>query len=120
MNVLIVGASKKTERYSYKAMASLIDKGHKVSLMSPQYSEIEGLGVYNTLNEVDEDIHTVTMYVNAEISTKMQDELIALAPKRIIFNPGSENPNIYNALKDHNIEVEEACTLVLLSTNSFE
>ena len=65
------------------------------------------------------EVHTVTVYVSADISTNMKTELIDLAPKRVIFNPGSENPTLASELQKSGIAVEEACTLVLLSTAQF-
>jgi hypothetical protein len=59
------------------------------------------------------------MYVNAALSTKYQQDILDLNPTRVIFNPGSENPALEEALKSHGIKVEEACTLVLLRTNQY-
>ncbi|MBL7664387.1 MAG: CoA-binding protein [Bacteriovoracaceae bacterium] len=116
--VAILGASDKSERYSYKAMKMLKEHGHETRLVSPQYDEIEGEKVYKKLSEL-KNIDTLTMYVNAQISNQLKDEIIQLNPKRVIFNPGTENISLERDLSKNKIEVEEACTLVLLSTGQF-
>ena len=65
------------------------------------------------------DIHTITLYVNPAFQKDYQDYLIGLKPRRIIFNPGTENPHFMQQAVDNGIEVEEACTLVLLSMGQF-
>jgi hypothetical protein len=71
------------------------------------------------LVKLGKKIDTVTMYVNAALSTKYLQDLIDLKPRRVIFNPGSENPSLEKALVAKGILVEEACTLVLLRTGQF-
>lgn len=116
--VAILGASDKTDRYSFKALKMLQEKGHTPFLVSPSYTQIEGLPVAKSLNELKK-IDTLTVYVNPSISNTLFNEILALKPKRIIFNPGSENYELMNKLKGHGIAMEEACTLVLLSSNQF-
>ena len=116
--VAILGASDNPERYSYKAMQMLVENGHEAILVSPRYKEIEGRSVYEDLTLL-KGIDTLTLYVNADISNKMKDQILKLKPKRVIFNPGTENPALEKALTDAGIAIEEACTLVLLRTNQF-
>ena len=116
--VAILGASDNPERYSYKAMEMLEENGHQVELVSPRYEVIEGKKVHKDLTGL-KGIDTLTMYVNADISSKMKDQILALKPKRVIFNPGTENPALEKLLSESGIGVEEACTLVLLRTNQF-
>lgn len=121
-NVIIIGASDKPDRYSYKAFHLLKDYGHQPILINPKLAEIEGTKCYPDILAAKKDypsIDTITVYVNPEISTKMTDEMLKVAPKRVIFNPGSENAGIYEKLDQKGIESEEACTLVLLRTNQF-
>ncbi len=117
--VVILGASEKPERYSNKAMHMLNDYGHKVVLVSPRVKSIVGATVLSSLSEVTGSVDTLTMYVGAQVSAKMADEIIKLKPRRVIFNPGSENPDLQHKLAASGIAVEEACTLVLLRTNQF-
>lgn len=118
-NVLVLGASDNPDRYSYKVMKMLEDNGHRVLLVNPNKSEIEGRKVFRQIEDVEEKIDTVTVYVNAEISNTLLNQLISLKPKRVIFNPGSENEELEIALKEASIFVERACTLVLISTQQF-
>jgi predicted CoA-binding protein len=117
--VLILGASDNPARYSYMAMKMLQQSGHQVVLVSPRVKQIEGIAVYSSLGEVPCPVDTVTMYVGPEISTKAASALQALNPKRVIFNPGAENPGLAKLLEAGGVAVLEACTLVLLRTGQF-
>jgi uncharacterized protein len=117
--VVILGASDKRERYSHRAMKMLLDHGHEIVLVHPKLAQIEGRDVVNDLGAVTGAVDTVTMYVGPDASAPLADKLISLKPARVIFNPGSENPALQQRLADAGIRVEEACTLVLLSTGQF-
>ena len=117
--VVIVGASNNPERYSYKAMKLLEEHGHEVTLVHPREKIIEGHAVVSALSEIHFPVDTITMYVNPELSHKMQNELLTLKPKRVIFNPGTENPALAKALNEQGIQTENACTLVLLRTGQY-
>ena len=118
--VAILGASKKAGRYSYRAFKMLLEYGHTPVPITPKFSELEGIQVFAGLRFVPFLIDTLTMYVGPEISTELQAEIIAAKPRRIIFNPGSENYPLAQALRAAEIPVVEACTLVLLRTGEFE
>lgn len=120
--VAVIGASSNETRYSNQAINLLQEYGHQAIPVSPRESEILGLKVYSNLDKLIESkikVDTVTMYVNAQRSNAMTEDLIRLAPKRVIFNPGSENSALMEALKKNKIATEEACTLVLLRTHQF-
>lgn len=117
--VVIVGASDHPERYAHMAMRSLLEHGHEIVLVHPRLKEIEGRPVLADLSQVEGAVDTVTLYVGPAISAGMADKLIALKPKRVLFNPGAENPGLAARLRDAGIETEEACTLVLLATGAF-
>ncbi len=117
--VVILGASNKPDRYSYKALRMLREHGHEVLPVHPIIPEIEGVAVSPNLNSVEGPVDTVTMYVNASVSEPMADDFLQLAPRRVIFNPGAEAPALQTLLEAAGIECEEACTLVLLQTGSF-
>ncbi len=119
-NVVILGASDKPERYAYKAMKALIRHGHHITLVHPSLQQVEGQPVHRDLTTIPEPIDTVTLYVGPAISTGLQNELIALNPQRVLFNPGTENSTLADALTAAGIAHEEACTLVLLATDSFD
>ena len=117
--VLIVGASDKPERYAHKAMLALEAHGHRTVLVHPRLTQIDDRPVLPDLASVTDAIDTVTLYINPTLSTPMKDALIALRPRRVLFNPGTENPDLATALQAAGIQTEEACTLVLLATHSF-
>lgn len=113
---VILGASDKEERYSYKALMLLQEHGFKVIPIHPKLRNIANIPVFESLDKVNEEVHTITMYVGPQISQDLVSSLIRLKPQRIIFNPGSENPAIYESLRANGIEILEACTLVMLKT----
>lgn len=117
--VVILGASPKPERYSNMAMKLLESYGHKTILVSPSTKEIEGRPVLQNLSDVKTDVQTLTLYVGPEISSKLTEQIIALKPTRVIFNPGTENSNLMQSLNSAGIQTLNACTLVLLRTNQF-
>ena len=117
--VVIVGASNNPERYSHRALLLLRKHGHEVVPVHPTLAEIEGTPVVADVGLISGPVDTVTMYVGAAISAGLQDRLIALKPKRVIFNPGAENALLAEALQKAGIACEDACTLVLLNTGQF-
>ncbi len=119
MNVAILGASAKADKYAYKALLALVSKGHTVYPVNPHLESIEGQKVYPSLSGITDKIDTLTLYVGKTISGGMIDEIIALNPRRIIFNDGAENDPLYNAAQAKGIEVVYACMLVMLSTDQF-
>jgi predicted CoA-binding protein len=119
MNVAVLGASPKPERYSHQAVALLQAKGHTVFPVNPGSAEILGLKVYARLADIPATLDTVTVYLSPERTAALADEIAAARPGRVIFNPGAENPELAAALREHGIEVVEACTLVLLRTEQF-
>ena len=119
-NVAILGASDREDRYAYKAFKMLQDYGHSVFPVNPQISIIEGQVCVANLRDLKVPVQTLTLYVNTRISSSLKDEMIFLNPKRVIFNPGTENPDLEQALHKAGIETVIACTLVMLRTNQFE
>ncbi len=120
--VVILGASDKPERYSYKAYKMLTEHGHHCLLVHPTLDEVSGVKCFHSLSDISntgESIDTLTMYLRAEISSAQIQEILDLKPKRVIFNPGTENHELYQSLKMAGISFEEACTLVLLSTGQY-
>ena len=120
MNICVLGASRKPERYSYQAVRLLREKGHAVFPVHPTVQEIDGISVFKRLRDIPEPIHTITMYIGADRSNALADEILGARPKRVIFNPGAENPDLARQLDSAGIEVLDACTLVLLKTGQFD
>jgi len=117
--VTVVGASPLEDRYSNKAMKMLAEYGHDPVPVAPKYKEIEGKPVFASLEDLPGDVDTVTLYLGAPRQEKVIDQIIDLKPKRVIFNPGTENPAVYDRLQEAGIKVQEACTLVLLKTGQY-
>lgn len=118
-NVIVVGASSNEERYSNKAMKMLDDYGHTPIPVAPKDAEILGRAVYASVAAVPGPVDTVTLYVGPQRQDGLFEQIIAKHPRRVIFNPGTENPAEYDRLRTAGIEPIEACTLVLLRTGQF-
>jgi len=115
---LVLGASENPSRYSNMATLRLLEAGHQVVLVGKSKGQIAGLPIETTLPEGIQ-IDTITMYLNPQNQRAWYNDLLALLPKRIIFNPGTENPELEVMANSKGIEVTEACTLVLLSLNKY-
>lgn len=115
---LVLGASEKPWRYSYMAAQLLKSKGHPVEALGLSAGKIEGIPIQTGKPEL-RDIHTVTMYVAPKHQPALYDYIFSLQPKRIIFNPGTENNELEQLSKEKGIEVIDACTLVMLRTGQF-
>ena len=115
---VVIGASPNADRYSYKATVSLQNQQHTVYPFGIKKGTINGLEIINTKPELI-DIDTITLYIGPENQPQWYDYIIALKPKRLIFNPGTENPELIAIAKTNGIESEIACTLVLLSINQY-
>ena len=118
-NVAIIGATHKTERYAYQCMQKLESNGHNVLLVGVGKADIEGRVVHSRLKDIKESVDTVTMYINPTRQEDVISDILVIKPKRVIFNPGTENSDVYSTLKENGIEIIEACTLVMLSTGQF-
>jgi len=115
---LVLGASIKPNRYSNMAVRRLLKYGFEVKALGNKKGEILEVEI-NTSKELFKNIHTVTLYLNAKNQESYYDYIVGLKPKRVIFNPGSENLELEKILTKNNIKFERACTLVLLSIESY-
>lgn len=115
---LVIGASPKANRYSNIAIVRLLSYGHTVYALAKRKNEAHGIEIADKPVEL-ENIHTVTMYLRDYRQKELHDYILSLKPKRIIFNPGAENIELENLAKAQGIEVNNACTLVMLSTNHY-
>ena len=115
---LVMGASTNPSRYAYMAIEKLVQKGELVKAFGLKKGVVSGVTIDNELLEYD-NIDTVTLYLGPANQPQYYNHIINLKPRRVIFNPGTENPEFYNLLKASGIEVEVACTLVLLGTNQY-
>lgn len=114
---LVIGASENPTRYSYMAVEKLKLHGHPVLALGRKSGKIGDTTILDSTP--NEKVHTVTLYVNPVHQADYQEYILNLNPHRVIFNPGTENPDFAKKLEENGIEALEACTLVLLSTNQF-
>jgi predicted CoA-binding protein len=117
--VAVLGASGNPERYSYLALKLLQEKGHRVFPVNPALGDLEGLAVAKSLQDLVEPVDTLTIYVGAARLPAMADEIVRLKPGRVIFNPGTESPELQSKLDAAGIPWVEACTLVMLRSGQF-
>ena len=115
---LVIGASENPERYAYKAVKSLLGKGHEVIVEGLRIGKIDDVNISNE-KKFYEEVDTITLYVGPKNQPSWYDYIISLQPKRIIFNPGTENEELTSLAKENNIHTEEACTLVMLSIGNY-
>ena len=117
-STLVFGASLKPHRISHQVVTSLRLKNFKISAFGVEEGSIDGVQVKTNLEDL-QDVDTVTLYISPKNQPHYYDAIIELNPRRVIFNPGTENPEFYNLLKANGIEAEVACTLTLLATNQY-
>lgn len=115
---VVLGASTKPERYAFKAISMLVEKGHSVLAIGQNKGEVAGITI-RTKNIPLKSIDTITLYLNPLRQRDYYNYIIETKPRRVIFNPGTENPEFYELLKSNGIKVEIACTLVLLATSQY-
>lgn len=118
MRVIVLGATNNPKRYAYLAVQSLLSHGHKVFPVGIKKGEVEGLPIINH-REIIEDIDIITVYVGLQNQKSLYDYILKTSPKKIIFNPGAENPELQRLAEEKGITVQNACTLVLLSIDTF-
>jgi len=118
--MIILGLSDDPQRFSHIAMKLLQENGYENILgVHPQLKDVEGVRVVASLEDIPQRPHTVTVYLNPQKLEPLIPALLKLNPKRIILNPGTESSALVIAARLQGIEVEEACTLVLLRSRQF-
>lgn len=117
--VAVIGASPKPHRFAHKAMEMLTEYGHHAIPVNPAFDEILGEKCYARVAEIPDKIDTVTLYLGKARSDPLIDEIVDVAPRRIIMNPGAENDDLAAKAHEHGIEVVEGCTLVMLQSGQF-
>lgn len=115
---VVLGASTNSTRYSYLAINRLLQHHFPVIAIGNKKGFVSGKEIQPYFSE-QKDIHTITIYINAHHQKNYYDYIFSLNPKRIIFNPGAENDELFDLAKLKGIEVLEACTLVMLSTGQY-
>jgi uncharacterized protein len=115
---LVIGATENRDRYANRATRSLLQRGHPVELLGLRAGEIDGHPIKTGQPNLA-DIDTVTMYVGPRNQTGFYEYIRQLKPRRVIFNPGAENPDFARQLRSDGIEPVNACTLVMLSVGNY-
>lgn len=115
---LIIGATPNTDRYAYRAAHMLTQHGHPIVNVGIKKGEVAGVPILNGHPEVEE-VDSVTLYIGPDKQQDYEDYILSLKPKRVIFNPGTENEAFEAKLEQHGVQALEACTLVLLSTGNY-
>jgi uncharacterized protein len=117
---LIVGATDNPSRYAFMAAQMFDDRGMEFIPIGIKKGEVFGKEILDLRSKPElNGIHTITLYIGPAKQSEWIDYLIGLKPKRIIFNPGTENPDFFKKAKEADIEVLPACNLVMLSTGQF-
>lgn len=115
---VVLGASENPERYSYLAVEKLKRYGHPVVAIGGKEGKIGDTPII-TAHPDEKEVDTVTLYLNPQLQKQYYDYILSLHPKRIVFNPGTENKELFNLAKTNGVEPLEACTLVLLGTEQY-
>ncbi|MDC1265419.1 CoA-binding protein [Flavobacteriaceae bacterium] len=115
---LVLGASLNPDRYSNRALHRLCANNIEVKAFGLKKGTVCGVDIDTELMPY-KNIHTVTLYLNPKRQEPYYDYILGLNPTRVIFNPGTENPEFYKLLSELSIDYEAACTLVLLSTHQY-
>ena len=115
---IVIGATTNPERYAYKAVLKLMETGHEVVPVGIRKGKIAGLKINNG-KPIENDVDTVSIYLSPATQVEWYSYILSLRPKRVIFNPGTENAEFKHILNENNIETEDACTLVLLSAGAY-
>lgn len=118
MKTLVIGASEDPSRYANKAIRMLLDYEHEVLAIASRKGSVQGI-VFHTEKVNFEGVDTVTLYINPQIQTSYYSYIQDLKPRRVIFNPGTENQEFIEILQQVGVECVEACTLVMLRTNQY-
>ncbi len=116
---LVLGASPNPTRYAYLATQMLNEYGHPVIPFGLRPGVIDGVPIVNELPETSEDIDTITLYLGPQNQPPYYDYILQTKPQRVVFNPGTENPELEQKLIEAGITPLEACTLVLLRTGNY-
>ena len=115
---LVLGASLKPNKYSNYAIQRLVASKNDVVAFGLEKGKVSGIEIDTELLPY-KSIHSVTLYLNPKTQKDYYNYVVSLKPERVIFNPGTENPEFYKILRHNEIFYEAACTLVLLSTNQY-
>lgn len=117
---VIIGSNRSPLKYPQQAASMLYDGQIDFVPMGVVNGEVLGKSILNIYDHPKVDnVHTITLYINPHKQKQWFDYMLSLAPKRIIFNPGTENQEFKSLAESKGIECLYACTLVMLSIGDF-
>ena len=117
--VVVLGASDNPRRYSYKAIGLLKRQDYRVIPVHPQLKMVDDHPVTASLDEIEETVHTLALYVGPLRSKVLAESIVGLKPGRVIFNPGTESEELERILSSNHIPFIRACTIVMLQSGQF-
>jgi len=115
---VVLGATPRQDRYAYLAATRLMRHGHEVVLVGMHEGKIGGVEIHTDRPHI-EGVDTITLYVGTRNLPAWFDYILSLKPKRIIYNPGTENDELEKLAEENGIENEIGCTLVMLSVGNY-
>lgn len=116
--MVVLGASPNPERYSYVAVRSLLKRNYKVIAIGKRPGEIQDVSIQTDMPDI-KNVHTILMYIGTKHQPEYYEYILSLSPKRIIFNPGTENYELGKLAATNNIECVFECALVMLNDRTF-
>jgi predicted CoA-binding protein len=120
MKTVIIGATTDRSRYAFLAASMLKSYNHEIVPIGIKKGEVFGAQILNIYDRPQvEDVHTITLYIGPQRQPEWYEYLVSLKPKRIIFNPGTENETLEQLAEDNGIEVVQGCTLVMLRSHQY-
>lgn len=115
---MVLGASENPDRASYQAILKLAANGHEILAIGNKEGQIGNSNILRG-KPIMGSIDTITLYINSERQKNFYSYILSLHPRRLLFNPGTENDELAVIAKAHGIQTEESCTLVLLGTGQY-
>ncbi|MCC5944899.1 MAG: CoA-binding protein [Bernardetiaceae bacterium] len=116
---LILGATDNPARYAFRAANMLQNEGHDIVPVGIKNGQVLGKEIIKDKTQIFDDIDTITLYVGTRNQAEWYDYILKTAPKRLIFNPGTENSELQKLAQNKGIQTENSCTLVLLSIGQY-
>ncbi len=117
--IVVLGASNKPHRFAYKAMLMLQEYGYHIVPVHPKLENIDGIVVKHKLENIQQPVDTLTLYIGAERSIELIESIVNLNPGRVILNPGTESDPLELALLNNDIPFVKDCTLLMLEHGRF-
>lgn len=119
MQTLVLGASTAPEKFANRAIRSLVAHGYAVAAVGIDDGEVAGVPIRHSFSDVPGVVDTVTLYLNPRRQRQYYADILAAKPRRVIFNPGTENAELQRQLADAGIQAVIGCTLVMLGTGQY-